>query len=213
MIDNGFEPLGDCMKVRNSIFLNVGIIFLALTLTACGGNPKKDGDEASVAVDKKKGAKDGVAAKDGKAGKSGVEVIAVKSGDDVGNGSVIKKEGTKEVAATDLGSTFEPVIFFAYDQYSVDDDALKIIKHYAHVLDSAEKESIILVGHTDERGSPEYNLALGEKRAKAVKEAFMLYGIPSSRMEVVSLGEEQPLVDELNEQAWSKNRRVEIKIK
>ncbi len=112
-----------------------------------------------------------------------------------------------------MGKTIEPRIFFGFDQYNVDEEGLAIVKHYANILVDNPEETIKLIGHTDERGTPEYNLALGEKRAKAVEEAFMLYGVSSRRMEVITMGEEQPYIDGHYEEAWAKNRRVEIVIK
>ncbi|MBD3611874.1 MAG: peptidoglycan-associated lipoprotein Pal [Hydrogenovibrio crunogenus] len=142
-----------------------------------------------------------------------VEVLgAGATGSDVSSESLASQDlnaMSQDVPA--LGQTFEPVIYFDYDQYIVDDTSLETVKHYATILIDNPSEKIQLVGHTDERGTPEYNLALGEKRAKAVAEAFMLYGVHKDRIEVISLGEELPVMEGHNEEAWAKNRRVEIK--
>ncbi len=119
----------------------------------------------------------------------------------------------REVAASELIIEFVPIIYFELDSYNIDDKSLLTIKHYADILVDNQNEAIVLVGHTDERGSQEYNLALGERRGLAVKEAFLLYGVQAARIDVITLGEEKPAVFESNEAAWAKNRRVEIKIK
>lgn len=119
--------------------------------------------------------------------------------------------GAMEGSMPAMGQTFEPVIYFGYDQFMLDDGSLATVQHYATILVDNPDEKIQLIGHTDERGTPEYNLALGERRAKAVAEAFMLFGVSDNRIEIVSMGEEEPAVAEQNEAAWAKNRRVEIK--
>ena len=70
---------------------------------------------------------------------------------------------------------------------------------------------MVVEGHTDERGGREYNLALGQKRAEAVAKSLTLLGVPESRIEAVSFGEERPAVAGSDESAWSRNRRAELK--
>lgn len=132
------------------------------------------------------------------------------AGENLGTGESLSEA---EMAAAEEGAkTFEPVIYFGYDQFTVSDESLETIKHYADALLSNEALKLTLTGHTDERGTPEYNLALGERRANAVQEAFMLFGVSQSRIEALSMGEEQPLVDEHNEEAYAQNRRADINI-
>lgn len=184
-----------------------------LSLTACSSTPKSgegvgSGSGGSDSAER-------VAGNSGEENEPGVEVIGAGqqglSGEVVGTDLTEGDSENREPSA--LGETFEPRIYFGFDQFNVDEEGLKIVKHYADILIDNPEESIKLVGHTDERGTPEYNLALGEKRAKSVEEAFMLYGVSSNRMEVVTLGEEQPLVEGHSEDAWAKNRRVEIVVK
>lgn len=183
------------------------IVVGALSLTACSSNPKSEKDGGSTGA--------GSAETYQTEGEQGVEVIGAGQqgidgevvGIDINDGEALQGE------ASELGKTIEPRIFFGFDQYNVDEEGLAIVKHYANILVDNPEETIKLIGHTDERGTPEYNLALGEKRAKAVEEAFMLYGVSSRRMEVITMGEEQPYIDGHYEEAWAKNRRVEIVIK
>lgn len=106
----------------------------------------------------------------------------------------------------------KPIIYFGYNQYQVDSQGQAIINHYAkYFLSTSKHTNLVVEGHTDERGSHEYNMALGERRAKAVRDAFVIAGVPSNRVRVVSFGEEKPAVDGSSEHAWSMNRRVDLK--
>ncbi len=98
-------------------------------------------------------------------------------------------------------------VFFAYDQYDLDDQALAILAENARVL--KEVDVLVLVsGHCDERGTVEYNLALGEKRAKAVRDHLVNLGVPSGKLLVTSYGENKPFVQGTGESAWAQNRRA-----
>ena len=99
---------------------------------------------------------------------------------------------------------------FDYDQHLLSDDARNIISANAAILKSLAKVRFQLAGHCDERGSDQYNIALGERRAEAVRAYLDELGIVASRMETVSFGEEQPLDAGHDENAWQKNRRVEF---
>ena len=76
---------------------------------------------------------------------------------------------------------------------------------------SHQNRNIVVEGNTDERGSSEYNLALGQKRSEAVISKLKLLGVPATRMEAVSFGKEKPLAKGSNEEAWAKNRRADIR--
>ncbi len=99
-------------------------------------------------------------------------------------------------------------IYFAYDSSSVSDRARQDIEYNAQVLQSNTGMRIALEGHTDERGTTEYNLALGERRARAVMDVLVSCGISRSRLNTLSYGEEVPVDPGHDESAWSKNRRV-----
>lgn len=103
------------------------------------------------------------------------------------------------------------VLYFDYDSFTLRDEAKPIIEAHARRLMSDRSQRMLVEGHADERGSHEYNLALGQKRADAVVRALTLVGAPAAQLEAVSFGEERPAVRAANEEAWSKNRRVELK--
>jgi peptidoglycan-associated lipoprotein len=99
-------------------------------------------------------------------------------------------------------------ITFEYNSASVDSTGRQDIDYNAQVLREQPDLKIQLEGHCDERGTAEYNLALGQERARAVQEVLMSLGIPKSRLETISYGEEVPLDTGHDEAAWAKNRRV-----
>lgn len=99
-------------------------------------------------------------------------------------------------------------IYFDYDRYDIRDDAKPVLKEIAGLLAKTKDVKLIIEGHCDSRGTNEYNLALGDRRAKSAKDYLVSLGIPSNRVEVVSYGEEKPVCTEENEACWAKNRRV-----
>ena len=100
------------------------------------------------------------------------------------------------------------IVYFDFDSAEIVKGSLAILRKHAEVLKQNPEFRVKLLGHTDERGSREYNLALGEDRAIAVKKVLNLYGI--SKIQTVSFGEEKPMYTGRNEKSWWKNRRVEI---
>lgn len=97
---------------------------------------------------------------------------------------------------------------FLYDSATVDDLGRQNVEHNVQVLQANPGIRVQLEGHCDERGTAEYNLALGSRRAQAVYDLLVSFGVPASRLETISYGEEVPLDPGHNEAAWAKNRRV-----
>lgn len=100
-------------------------------------------------------------------------------------------------------------IYFVYDSSQVQQNFIPMVAAHAQYLMDHPEKRIVLEGYADERGSREYNIALGEQRAKSVYEMMTRQGVPK-QMEVVSYGEENPASNGMNEEAWQLNRRVEI---
>ena len=98
-------------------------------------------------------------------------------------------------------------VFFAFDSFDLDADAQELLQDQAAWLKQYNKASIIIEGHCDERGTREYNLALGEKRAQAVKNYLNGLGVGISSLSTISYGKERPAVVGSSEEAWSQNRR------
>jgi peptidoglycan-associated lipoprotein len=103
------------------------------------------------------------------------------------------------------------VVFFDYDSFVVRAEARPVIESHARFLQANKQRKANLEGHTDDRGGREYNLALGQKRAEAVRQALSLLGVPESQLEAVSYGKEKPTAQGSAEADLAKNRRVEIR--
>ena len=102
------------------------------------------------------------------------------------------------------------VVYFDYDSYAIRPEFQALIETNAKLVKADKSKKIVVEGHTDERGGREYNLALGQKRAEAVRRAMGLMGVADSQLEAVSFGKEKPAVMGATEDAMAKNRRAEI---
>ena len=107
-------------------------------------------------------------------------------------------------------SNLPRIVYFDYDSYVVKDEFRPVVEANAKVLAADPKRRMAVQGHTDDRGSSEYNLALGQRRADAVVSSLTLLGAKPGQLEAVSFGKERPAVQGENEEAWAKNRRVEL---
>ena len=124
--------------------------------------------------------------------------------------ALIENAAATEAAISEFGNNADSfTLYFAYDDTEIDEVATRIIIQHANFMQSNPSVNLRLEGHADERGTREYNLALGENRALSVKEVLGLYNL-DDRIIVVSYGEEQPILTGSNEEAWEKNRRVEF---
>jgi peptidoglycan-associated lipoprotein len=101
-------------------------------------------------------------------------------------------------------------IYFDYDKYDVRTEYKDLVTAHAKFLTNNRQYKILIQGNTDDRGSPEYNLALGQKRADAIKKMVTLLGAREDQVESVSLGKEKPKNEGQNEAAWAENRRGDI---
>jgi len=132
-----------------------------------------------------------------------------------GGDSVVAKT-TVAPAAEDKSSSQDAIanvsrlVYFDYDSYAIKPEFQALIDAHARNIKADPKRKVVIEGHTDERGGREYNLALGQRRAEAVRRALGLLGVPDSQVEAVSFGKEKPAVPGSDEAAWSKNRRAEI---
>ncbi len=98
-------------------------------------------------------------------------------------------------------------IYFDYDNYSISDNAQAVLDQLSSVLLKNQKIKVLIEGNCDERGTAEYNIALGDRRANAARQYLSALGIPSSRMDTISYGKEKPICRGSNEKCWVKNRR------
>jgi peptidoglycan-associated lipoprotein len=101
-------------------------------------------------------------------------------------------------------------IFFDYDKFNIKAEYKKVLSKNAEILLGSPEAMLLVEGHCDERGTNEYNLALGEKRAKAVIDFYVTYGVSADRLSMISYGEEKPFAMGRDEKAWAKNRRAHM---
>jgi peptidoglycan-associated lipoprotein len=121
-------------------------------------------------------------------------------------------EGAAEGQALDAGGDLlsKRRVNFEYDSSAIDDAGRAIVEAHAAYLVNNKNIRVVLEGHADERGTREYNLALGERRAQSVERMFKLLGVSADRIKTVSYGEEKPIAMDHDQSAWALNRRVEI---
>jgi len=157
------------------------IIFAVSFIASCATTPKDEADSSGS----------------GSAG----ELTTTDGYTTAGDGSVVP--GTQEDLLVNVGDR----VFFDYDSSELDADNQELLQAQAAWLKQHNNVSVTLEGHCDERGTREYNLALGEKRAQAVRSYLVSLGIDSSRLSTISYGKERPAVVGSNDAAWGQNRR------
>ncbi len=109
-----------------------------------------------------------------------------------------------------VGTKANPTsVYFDFDKYDVKSEYKPVVKKHVDAVKN-DKRKIVIQGNTDERGGSEYNLALGQKRAQAVRKTMSLQGVSSKRIEVVSFGKEKPKAKGHDEASWAENRRADI---
>ncbi|CAG0972475.1 peptidoglycan-associated lipoprotein Pal [Geobacter sp.] len=127
--------------------------------------------------------------------------------------AAVTAESTQPATALDTVVATLERIFFDFDSFVLSQDARDVLSRNAeYLLKKQPTARVLLEGHCDERGSDEYNLALGEKRAKAARDYLVTLGVAGNRLSVISYGEEKPLEQGNSEEAWAKNRRAEFLI-
>lgn len=170
------------MVFRNFILLSVAL----LSLSACSSD-----EEAAGGPDVAGAPGVGAVAGDGLAGAGAGAPV---------NGVV---PGTQQDLVVNVGDR----VFFAYDQSDISDEARATLDRQVTWLKQYPAVNITIEGHADERGTREYNLALGERRASSVRSYLLSQGIDAARINTISYGKERPAVPENNAAAWSQNRR------
>lgn len=173
----------------NKNFALAAILFAALAATGCKSRGAKDLPPPPVS--------DAPAS-------SGISTSGAGSSS-VGSGSPVGTAGA--AARYDLSAK---TVYFAYDSADIDTAGQGVIANYSKYLSSTASAKVRLEGHTDERGSAEYNVALGERRAQTVARELKAAGVTDAQLSIVSYGKERPAAQGSTEEAYSKNRRVEV---
>ena len=146
--------------------------------------------------------------------RTGGAVVAGTGGAGAGSGANSSQTRVAPVDVTNTStsamSNLPRVVYFDYDSYVVKDEFKPVIEVNAKALSTDRKRKVAVEGHTDERGSSEYNLALGQRRAESVVKSLTLLGADTNQLEPVSFGKERPAVQGSDESAYAKNRRAEL---
>ena len=129
-------------------------------------------------------------------------------GGGAGSSSSSANQGPRPGSQEDLVVNVGDRVFFDFDQYSVRQDQRAVLDRQAAWLKKYPEVTVTVEGHADERGTREYNIALGNRRATAAKNYLVALGINPNRVQTISYGKERPAVAGSNEQAWSQNRRA-----
>ena len=192
--------------------LNKTLLALAIStllLSACSDTDEKDASLTDGSQNDSSGIND--------ASTSGLNKGSGMAGSEMGGSGMNGMSGNGDYAST-LGPEFNDpnnplskrTVYFMLDSSEVMPDFVPVIAAHAQYLIANPVQRITLEGHGDERGSREYNIALGEQRAKSVAGMMKVQGVSESQLEIVSYGEEKPAAFGSDEDAWEKNRRVEI---
>lgn len=181
--------------MKRILFSVISSLVLATTLVACGSNVKLADVPVQDMSSSSKLADDAAAAAAAAAASRNVAPVQI----DATEGSLAGPANTTKT------------IYFDFDSYVVKPEFQSVIEAHARYLAANTSRKIAIEGHTDERGGREYNLALGQKRAEAVRRALGLSGVTDSQVEAVSFGKEKPATSGFDESSMAKNRRAEIR--
>jgi peptidoglycan-associated lipoprotein len=192
------------MHARIRSFALVALALSAVTVTACKKKPVVAPVPAPVVKPFNKDSADAAEA----AKRAAADAAATAAADKAA------AEATAKAAAAVAAAraAFVTPVYFDYDMAAIRDDQKATLEAKLPLFEANPDMRIRVSGHTDNRGSDEYNLALGQRRAAEVKRYLVARGIAESRIDVVSFGEERPAVAQDNEDAWGKNRRDEFEI-
>ena len=182
------------MSIHNR---RLGLLLVCAALFAAACTPAKTVRKSQADIDAEEAARRAAAA-------DADENASLPSATDVEEARI---HGKEFVSTADL----QP-IRFEYDAYSLADEGRAVLRANADYIKQHPDYEILIEGHTDERGTTEYNLALGQKRAKAVREYYIRLGVKGAKLATITFGKERPSCKESNDACWSQNRRAETKI-
>ena len=172
-----------------TFFRALALAAVPVVMTACGGNP-----EPAPAPPPRPAA----------------APVASRPTPPPANNNSADAARAREAELARMRSTMAERIYFDYDRADIRADSRAVLDRKTRIMRDEATVRIRIEGHADDRGSTEYNLALGNRRAEAVRAYITAAGIPAARIEIVSLGEERPIERARSESAWSRNRRAEF---
>ena len=126
--------------------------------------------------------------------------------------SIRRAEAERQRLVTEAREALQAPVYFDYDMSNIRADQEAALRRKMEILRASPQVQIRIEGHADERGSTEYNLALGNRRAESVRQFLTGFGLAANRFEIISFGEERPAMQGSDEQAWARNRRAEFVI-
>ena len=182
------------MIVRRFI---IPVLAATLVVGACKGDPPPPPAPAGPDMDSLRAYNDSVARAEAAANAERERLAAERAAE---------ADRTRRVAAA--RSTLEEMVFFDYDMSEIRDDAAAALRRKVDILRASPQVQIQVEGHADERGSTEYNLALGNRRADAARQFLSGFGLSEARFSIISYGEERPQQMGSNEASWARNRRA-----
>ena len=181
------------MKNLKTLAAHAATLLAILLVTACAGPSKSTVEDGAAG-----------AAQNGSATTAGMGDGSTGAGSAQGSGTGGSALGGPNASQENR------VIYFAFDRFDIKPEYNAILQAHSKYLSGTRSAHVRLEGHADERGSREYNIGLGEKRAQSVRSVLLLQGVAADQIATVSFGEERPAVIGSDEEAWSLNRRVEI---
>ena len=187
-----------------SLLLALGLGAAVIAAAACGGNPAPQNTTPAVdTAAENQRMRDSIAA---------AQAERERQEREAADRAARQREADAAAgrASEEVRNTLASMIHFDYDKSNIRSDDMGTLDQKVAILQANPELRIRIGGHCDERGSDEYNLALGNRRAQSAKQYLVSHGIDASRIETQSWGEEKPLVDGHDESAWSKNRRDEF---
>ena len=190
---------------RNSICIGIMTVIFCISMMLMTGCAKKavSKDEGLVAGEKKAAAAQSEATAKEEAAR---KLAAEQQKEDVKE-LALKRDAAAAAAAEKEQTAFED-IYFVFDKSTIEPEAREILKRLASLLGSNKNYSLVVEGHCDERGTVEYNLALGQRRADAAMKYLVDLGLDKGSIKTITYGKERPLDPGHDEEAWAKNRRA-----
>ncbi|MEM7416404.1 MAG: OmpA family protein [Gemmatimonadota bacterium] len=180
----------------------VTVFAATLLVGACGGDPPPPPPPPGPDMDSLRAYNDSVAAAEAERQRQ-AELEAERRR---------QAEAERQRAIAEARATLEEMVFFDYDMSDIRDDAESALRAKVDILRRSPQVQIRIEGHADERGSTEYNMALGNRRAEAIRQFLTGFGLAENRFEIVSFGEGRPLQQGDDEDAWARNRRGQFVI-
>ncbi|MGZ8137588.1 MAG: peptidoglycan-associated lipoprotein Pal [Methylococcaceae bacterium] len=191
------------MKLNKTI---LAVAITAIMLSACSDTEEKDASLIDGSQESMSGIND--------ASTSGLNTGSGMTGSEMGGAGMYGSGGGAASLGPEFSDPNNPLskrtIYFMLDSSQVLPDFISVIAAHSQYLIANPSQHIVVEGHGDERGSREYNIALGEQRAKSVASMMKVQGVSESQLSIVSYGEEKPAAFGSDESAWEQNRRVEL---